>query len=211
MKETIIKLRNLAILFAFAGLFSCEGPEGPEGPAGPTGATGAAGPAGQTGPAGQDGEDGQDGNANVNIISLLGEDIEWTEGDYLGRIANTYVLTNSAVNEDIIDHGTVLGYCNIDNQWYHLPFTWEEIDGVSRQYILHTYSLNTITLFAYETTGFLDPSGVISEYRFLLITDNTITGAKGTSTEKDINTRLTEAGVDTGNYYEVMDYFGLKY
>jgi hypothetical protein len=211
VKKTIIKLRNLAVLIAFAGLFSCEGPEGPAGPAGPKGDTGATGATGATGPAGQDGEDGQNGNANVSIISLLGQDIEWTEGDYLGRVANTYSFTNSAVNEDIINHGLVLGYCNIDNQWYNLPLIWEDLDGTSRQYILHTYSLNTITLFAYETTGFLDPTGIITEYRFLLITDNTITVGKSSSSGKDINTKLAEAGVNTGDYYEVMDYFGLKY
>jgi hypothetical protein len=52
---------------------------------------------------------------------------------------------------------------------------------------------------------------VIEEYRFLLITDNTVTGSKGVATGKDIISRLTEAGVDINNYYEVMDYFGLKY
>jgi hypothetical protein len=87
---------------------------------------------------------------------------------------------------------------------------WESNDGSSRQYILYTHSLSTITLFAYGTEGVLYPD-LITEYRFLLITDNTITGGKGVSSEKDIITKLTEAGVDTTNYYEVMDYFGLSY
>jgi hypothetical protein len=207
MKKTIIKLMNLAILIVFAGLFSCEGPEGPEGPAGLKGDTGATGATGAAGATGATGQNGQDGNANVKIISLLSSDITWTEGDYLGRIANTFSLTNDAVNEDIIDHGVVLGYCKLD-VWYQLPYTWDDIGGSYTEHILHTYSLNTITLYAYQIDGVLDPI-LITEYRFLLITDNTV--GKGVSTETNILSRLTEAGVDTGNYYEVMDYFGLKY
>jgi hypothetical protein len=207
VKTTILKLRNLVLLIVFAGLYSCEGPEGPVGPAGPTGATGTTGATGATGAAGQN---GQNGNANVTTISLLGSAITWLEGEYLGRPANVFSLTNTAVNSDIIDHGTVLGYCFMFGSWYYLPLTWEDIDGATRTYILHTYSLNTITLFSYETYGVFDPSGV-EEYRFMLITDNTVTGKKGASAEAAILSKLTKAGVDVNNYYEVMDYFGLKY
>lgn len=209
MKKSIVNLRNLVFLFALAGLISCEGPEGPMGPSGPKGDTGATGAAGPAGPAG---EDGEDGNANVTTISLLTEDITWIEGEYLGRIANVFALTNTAVNEDIIDHGTVLGYCHIPlvGEWFQLPFTWEEFDGSARQYIVHTYSPNTITLYAFQTYDVFDPSA-IDEYRFLLITDNTVTGAKGASAEENIIRRMTEAGVNVANYHEVMDYFGLKY
>ena len=108
MKTTIVKLRNLFILAAIAGLFACEGPEGPVGPDGPKGDKGDTGLTGPTGPAGQD---GQDGNSNVTVISLLSSDITWLEGEYLGRPANIFSLENSAVNDDIIDHGVVLGYC----------------------------------------------------------------------------------------------------
>jgi len=208
VKKTIIKLRNLGLLIVFTGLFSCEGPDGPAGPAGPAGPTGSTGPAG---PAGAAGAAGQDGNANVKIINLLGTDITWIEGEYLGRPANVYALTNSAVNDDIINHGTVLGYCYMAEEWYHLPLTWEDVDGTVRQYIVHAYSTNTITLYAFETGGVLDPTGAVEEYRFMLITDNTVTGSKGASAEADILSKLTKAGVDINDYYEVMDYFGLKY
>ena len=207
MKKTIVKLRNLAILFALASLISCEGPEGPKGPAGPKGDTGPTGPTGATGPAGQD---GQNGNANVKTISLLGSDITWIEGDYLGRIANTFSLTNSAVNDDIINHGAVLGYCFMFEAWFALPMIWEDNDGALRQYVVHSYSPNTITLYAFQTGDVLDPS-VITEYRFLLITDNTVIASKGNSSEKDILERLTKAGVDVSNYNQVRDYFGVAY
>ena len=204
MKKTIFKIGNLLLIFALAGLFACEGPEGPQGPTGPTG------PAGPTGATGPQGPAGEDGNANVTIVSLLYGDITWTVGSYLGRTANTFSFSENGVNQDIMDHGTVLGFCTLWDLWYAMPFTWENSTGTSRQYIFHAYSLNTITLFAYQTSGVLDPS-LISQYRFLLITDNTITAAKGESVEKAIIEKLTKAGVDVTNYYEVMDYFGFIY
>lgn len=211
MKKTIFKLRNIFILAAIAGLFACEGPEGPMGPVGPKGDTGPAGQTGQTGPAGQDGQDGQDGNANVTVISLLSTDITWLEGEYLGRPANVFSLESAAVNDDIIDHGVVLGYCNINENWQLLPFSWEDVDGLLRMYLLHSYSPGTITLYAFMTGGVLEPDPlIITEYRFMLITDNTVTGAKGVSSGDDILTKLEKAGIDINNYFEVRNYFGLK-
>jgi hypothetical protein len=210
VKTKIFNLRNLLFILAIGGLFACEGPEGPMGPAGQKGDQGIQGVAGPQGPAGedgQDGEDGKDGNANVTIISLLSEDIIWEEVDFYERPANTFSIENEAVNKDIIDHGVVLGYCNIENLWYQLPFSY--IDASYVEYVFHSFSLNTITLFAYSTDGALDPSA-IGEYRFVLITDNTIT-TKGASAEDSILGKLKEAGVDVNNYYEVLEYYGVKY
>ena len=157
---------------------------------------------------GVDGTDGADGNANVTIISLMSADITWTAGTYLGRTSNVFSFTESAVNQDIIDHGTVLGYCFLNPNWYALPFTWENTGGTSRQYVFHAYQLNTISLYAYQTAGVLNPNS-ISEYRFLLITDNTVT--KRASTGQVVLEKLKNAGVDVNDYYSVMDYFGLNY
>jgi len=204
VKTTIFKLGNLLLVLALFGLFACEGPEGPQGPAGPTGPTGPTGATGPQGPA------GADGNANVTTIILLSEDITWIADQYLGRPANSYSLTDDAVNQDIIDHGTVLGYIKLAGVWHQLPWAWVYTGGTYAEYVVHTYSLNTITLYAYQTDGVLNPAGIF-EYRFLLITDNTVTGAKGQSAEKIIIEKLTKAGVDVNNYFEVMDYFGLEY
>lgn len=202
----MFKLMNLAIMIAFVGFVSCEGPEGPEGPAGPKGDKGDTGVAG---PAGQDGQDGQDGNANVTSINLLSSEIEWTEIEYMGRSVNSFALENDAVNEDIIDHGAVLGFCLIDTIWTNLPLTWESPAGTDRLYVLYGYSLNKITLMAYITSGVLDPSFIIDAYRFLLITDNTVAGSKGKSAEDEIKSKLLKAGVDPENYYQVIEYLGL--
>ena len=211
MKTKIFNLRNLLFILAIGGLFACEGPEGPMGPAGQKGDQGIQGVAGPQGPAGEDGEDGEDGkdgNANVTIISLLTKDITWVVGEYIGRPAYTYSFENEAITKDVIDHGLVIGYCKVDDSWHQLPYIWIE-DATYFEHVLHTYSLNTITIYSYETEGALDP-GATSEFRFLVITDNTIT-TKGASAEDSILGKLKEAGVDVNNYYEVLEYYGVKY
>ena len=210
MKTKIFNLRNLLFILAIGGLFACEGPEGPMGPAGQKGDQGIQGVAGPQGPAGEDGEDGEDGkdgNANVTMIKLLADDITWQEGIYMSKPANTFSIENEAVNRDIIDHGAVLGYCRMRGIWYQLPHF--VLDESYYEHIVHTFSLNTITLFAYNIEGVYDPS-LVSEYRFLLITDNTIT-TKGASAEDSILGKLKEAGVDVNNYYEALEYHGVEY
>ena len=199
MRTSISRFKYLAGLFLIVGLISCEGPAGTPGVNGTNGTNGTDG---------SDGADGADGNANVTIVSILSSGITWTEGSYLGRTANTFSLTESAVSQDVIDHGTVLGFAFLNPRWYALPWTWENGSGTSTQYILHSYLLNTITLFTYQTSGVLNPNA-FSEYRFLIITDNTV--SKSASSEQDILNKLERAGVDVNDYYEVMDYFELTY
>lgn len=209
MKKAIFNFRNLLFILALGGLVACEGPEGPEGPAGQKGDKGDQGVAGPQGPAGQN---GKDGNANVTTISILASEIEWEEDNYFGRTANVYFVENANITEDIINHGTVLGYCKVSEMpdiWSALPFIRESNDGSNRMYVQFDYWLNYITLVAYQTTGFFDPADYIMEYRFMLITDNTITNAKGKNSE-ELLARLYKAGIDVNNYYEVINYFGLK-
>jgi hypothetical protein len=196
MKRSISRLTYLAGALLMFGLIACEGPEGPPGADGMDGADGT------------NGVDGADGNANVTTVSLTSTDIIWTAGSFLGTPANVYSFTENAVNQDIIDHGTVLGYFLFSSQWWAMPFTWENSSGTSRQYVLFNYALNTISLYAYQTSGVLDPS-TIEEYRFLLITDNTVT--KSAASAQGVLDKLDQAGIDVNNYYEVMDYFGLDY
>jgi hypothetical protein len=202
MKTTLSNLTIVLFLFVAAILISCEGDTGP------AGADGADGINGTNGTNGIDGTDGTDGNANVTIISFLYEDITWTEGSYLGRTANIFTFDTSAVTQDIVDHGTVLGFTFNSPVWYALPFTWENSAGTNRQYVFHTYTQNAINLYAYQTSGVLFPGG-LTEYKFLLITDNTV--FTKSSSGHNIVSQMVQAGVDTNNYYEVMDYFGLPY
>jgi len=208
--KTLKYLFLVTLTIVFLAACTKEGPAGPTGPAGPAGPTGLTGATGSAGSNGTNGTNGTNGNANVITISLLTADITWTAGSFFGRTANTYALTNTGVNSDIIDHGTVLGYYRTSSTWSPLPFYWENNAGTSRQSVVFTYALNTITLWAWATSGALIPS-VLSEYRFLLITDNTVTPAKGVSASSEILDKFKKAGVDVNDYYEVMDYFGLDY
>jgi len=166
---------------------------------------------GATGPAGTDGVDGEDGNANVTVIDLLATDFNWTADNFLTRPANVYTLTDTAVNQDIMDHGTVLAYCHFFvsgtfDEWMHLPFVYEE--GSVTLYINHTYKLNTINLYAYTSLVEWDPDPTIPEYRFMLITDNTVTG-KSAATASVLK-ELENAGIDVYDYYQVCDYYGIN-
>jgi len=201
MKKSISKLTYLIGLLLIAGLVACEGPAGPPGQDGMDGTDGVDG---------VDGTNGADGNANVTIVSLSYQDIVWTASSFLGRAANTFSLTETAVNQDIIDHGTVLAFCSLNSSWWALPFTWISLDGTTVQTVIHSYSLNTITLWSYMTGGVLDPNGAIVEYRFLLITDNTVM-TKSTESEMSVIEKLENAGVNVDDYYSVMEYFGLEY
>ena len=209
MRTTISKLKYVFFLLVIAGFVSCKGEIGPPGADGVDGTNGIDGTDGADG---ADGTNGADGNANVTTISLLVSDITWTLDNYLAREANVFTLNTSAVNQDIIDHGTVFAYCNFQNgsydEWIAMPFHWEEIGGITCN-VVHTYNLNIINLYAYETAGAWNPNYCIVEYRFMLITDNTVN--KGASAEQNILNELEEAGVDINNYYEVMDYYGLEY
>ena len=62
-------------------------------------------------------------------------------------------------------------------------------------------------LFAYRTSGVLNPGSVL-EYRFMLITDNTVTSGR-ISSDESVQDRLNDAGVDINNYFEVCHYFGI--
>ena len=212
MRTTISKLKYVFFLLVIAGFVSCKGEIGPPGADGIDGIDGIDGTNGDDGTDGTNGSDGSDGNANVTTISLLASDITWTLDDYLGRPANVFTLDTSAVNQDIIDHGTVFGYCHFQyapwDEWIAMPWHWENTGGNTMN-VVHTYNLNIINLYAYETANEWIPNSVLPEYKFILITDNTVN--KGISAEQSILNGLEQAGVDINNYYEVMDYYGLDY
>lgn len=178
------RLGHFTLLAALVALPACEGPTGPQG------------------------DPGADGNANVTTISLDDADVTWTEGDYLGRTANEYTFNPPEVTQDVVDHGTVLGYFNLFGEtWHPMPWTWENGDGSSRQHITFTYDVEEITLYAYQTSGTLNPG--ITEYRFLTMTDNTVTTSA--SSGESIEAQLDAAGVDIDNYHEVAEYLGVSH
>ena len=192
-----MKFLTYAVLVLFLGfaISSCEGP---------------AGPAGAVGADGVDGVDGTNGNANVTTIAILPADITWTADTYIGIPSNVFSLTETAVNQDIIDHGAVLGFSHLFvsgtyDEWVPLPFDYDT--GTYLLSIKYTYSLNTINLYAYNTSGPAVPDGAFIEYHFLLITDNTVGGKSATTV--GVLDELKNAGVDVNDYYAVCDYYDI--
>lgn len=176
------RLVLLPLMAALAALPACEGPTGPQG------------------------EQGPQGNANVTTITLDDGDVTWTEGTYLGRTANTYTFNPAAVTQDVVDNGTVLGYFNLfGGAWYPMPWSWENGDGSERQYLTFTYDVEEISLYAYKTSGVLNPG--VTEYRFITMTDNTV--ASSASSGESIVSAMEQAGVDVDDYQQVADYLGL--
>jgi len=191
-KIKFISYTVFVILLGFA-ISSCKGDDGP---------------AGAGGIDGVDGADGADGNANVTTIELMATDITWTLGTFIGVVSNVYTLNTTAVDQDIIDHGAVLGFTHLATGpwdfWGPLPFDYDQ--GSGTYYIAYTYALNEITLYAYRSTGEWDPNSGFPEYRFLLITDNTV--GKSCNTESILE-ELKNAGIDANNYLEVCEYYGI--
>lgn len=161
---------------------------------------------GDDGSAGEDGIDGTDGNANVTIIKLMETDMAWTLGTYITFSSNFFSYDTSAINQDIIDHGTVLGYAYLNtNLW--LPLPWNYSTGPDDLNLAYSYMLNNVTLYAYASTGPWPANAMFSEYRFMLIVDNTV----GKSASKDtILEELKNAGINANNYFEVCEYYGIN-
>ncbi len=189
-KIKFISYAVFVILLGFA-ISSCKGDDGP------------------AGADGIDGTNGVDGNANVTTIELLASDITWTLGAFIGITSNVFTLNTTAVDQDILDHGAVLGFTHLVTGpydfWGPLPFDYDQ--GSGTYYIAYTYELNKINLYAYRNAGAWDPNPGFPEYRFILITDNTV--GKSMTTQSVLE-ELKNAGIDTTNYYDVCDYYGIN-
>ena len=107
------------------------------------------------------------GIPGITTFILLATSISWIEGEFMGRVANVYALVNTAIDEDVVNNGTVLGIFFIDEPWYPLPFIFADTEGYAA-YVMFSYSMNTIILVAFDTLGVIDPS-VIEKYKFLII------------------------------------------
>lgn len=194
MKKMKLLTHVVFVLLLGFAMNSCKGDDGP------------------AGADGIDGVDGQDGNANVTIVSIMATDITWSTGVYITSSSNVFTHNTTAVDQDIMDHGTVLGFGYslwpaTADMWLPLPFDYES--GGITGYLTYAYALNNITLYAYLNDGNVwVPDYAFPEYRFLLITDNTVLGKS--ATKESVLEELKNAGIDVNNYFEVCDYYGIN-
>ena len=167
MTTTIIKLRNLLFLLAFAGLISCESESGAVGPAGPAGPAGIAGPTGAIGP------QGVMGNANVNLYQYSNI-----------KVAANTSFDLSHISQAKMDSCLVLAYFNPNStDWYPVPGIGPDNHYQVSSYIrkwgvghynmpVRLYTLSGATYFTQVTW---------SKFKIYIVSPSVIGGAKGNS------------------------------
>ena len=168
---TAFLVQSIFILTLCIGSISCEGPEGPEGEMG------------------LQGPSGQDGNANVTVKTV--DNVVWTEGNFLGRTANTFVINDTDINQEVLDNSLILVYFQLDGTdiWYPMSYSYPYSNGDS-EIITFTYSLNTLSIYALRTSGPLN--AVISRIKYVIIEGTTVSGS-----------------IDLNNFDEVQSHYGL--
>lgn len=185
------------------------GVPGPQGEQGETGATGPAGEDGTNGTNGTDGtngtngEDGEDGNANVATYTY----------DLSSESGSTIVVTAPILTEEVIDNDLILGYLLKNGTTYTpIPAPIYAFGLNDNSDIAIEISLNRYWMYFYEvgTENFKSVSvGQLDELKLVVIESNSTSSGK--SSKENMVTRMKSAGVDTNDYYAVMDYFGLDY
>jgi len=179
------------------------GVPGPQGEQGETGATGPAGVDGTNGTDGANGEDGEDGNANVATYTY----------DLSSESGATITVTATALSQEVIDNDLILGYLSKNGNTYTPISAPIYAFGLSdNSDIAVEISLNRYWMFFYEVgTENLKSiaAGQLDELKLIVIESNSTTSGK--SSKENTLANSQSAGVDTNDYYAVMDFFGLEY
>ena len=211
VEKTTIKFFILTLMACTICLTSCtkEGPQGPiglsgtDGIDGGDGTNGTNGNDGTNGTNGTNGEDGVDGNANI------------TSATYdLSNISGTsFTLSTNKLTPEIVEDGVVLAYIKAGTEWYPIPnqrvFTngFSIIDISSRFApfgLFYSYNL----VFHRDGAPVAISAGDLDELRLVFIPDSSSTSGK--SSGSSILNTFYEEGIDPSDYYQVMQYFGLK-
>ncbi|APQ16692.1 collagen-like protein [Maribacter hydrothermalis] len=179
------------------------GPQGEQGPAGENGTDGTNGMDGTNGTDGTNGEDGEDGNANVATYTY----------DLSSESGSTIVVTAPVLTQEVIDNDLILGYLLKRRHHYTpIPAPIYAFGLNDNSDIAVEINLNRYWMYFYEvgTENFKSVSaGQLDELKLVVIESNSTTSGK--SSKENMVSRLKSAGVDTNDYYAVMDYFGLDY
>ena len=218
-----------------------QGPEGPQGPAGqdgaalgvpgpqgeqgPAGATGPQGPQGETGPPGQDGvatgvpgqqgpagADGQDGATGPQ--GPKGDDgADGQDGSALARTYIHQVSSNSGsqinlnvpqFTDGVLTFDAILYFMQASGNWYSIPG-----GGEGNGYVVRCFSKEgeaQIRFHNHDGSSYSIAAGDIDWVKIVII-DSEL----GSKSSRGALADLKSAGVDTNDYYAVMDYLGLEY
>ena len=183
-----IKLFTVLFLAMGIAITSCK--KGDMGDPGPIGETGPAGPQGEQG------VQGEEGNANVQTFTF----------DISTVTNSNFTVPFSELSQDVLDNDVILTYIANTSSYYPIPgvsFSNEfEVELQLGEMNIYSYSRTTGALRALTAGEFRLVKAIIIE------SSNT---SSGKSENKDVLSELKEAGVDTNDYYQVADYYGLDY
>ena len=192
MKTTISKLMYVILLAVITAFVSCKGEIGPAGPAGADGTNGIDG---------TDGSDGTDGNANVTASAWITPVWSATNATF-----GEFSSTDAAITADFMNTGVILSYTDWTGGGqivYALPYTFQDGGTVSVNFDMQ---LGKIHWWFQADHNYTPNTG--AKFRYVLIPAS---ASKSANPKQEIFYNLDRAGVDINNYYQVMDYYGLKY
>lgn len=151
MKKLISKSKYVVLALIVALTFSCSAEDGADG---------------EQGPQGEQGVAGTDGNANV--IAKTVDNITWSPGTYLGGAANVFEISDTDINENVMESSLILVYFQLfgEDIWYPMTFDYPLTSGED-QVITFTYELNTLTFYAKQSSGELNAA--ITKIRYFII------------------------------------------
>ncbi len=207
--KTTQKLMYVILIAVIAAFASCKGEIGPVGPAGTDGIDG------------QDGTNGQDGNANVQ--TYVYNNPAWGATGSGMQIDMSSVLTNEIIQNDVI-----LGYVKSTDVSYVTLIPGDVWTGsVHRNYTMFVNGSPTsydnvleysITIVSLELDGTYTPNANLKTmdwFKVVIIESTNTTTTDGNSKNIDskqkIYDELKASGININDYYQVMDYYGLKY
>jgi len=201
-------MKNFYLLFSIilglSTILSCEGPEGPQGPQGTQGPAGLQGDQGPQGEQGPIGPQGVTGNANVVLY-------EYGSVNFTSVVS--YLIPDMTVEK--MDTTLVIGYFNPseydEDVWISLPGI-VAING--NNYIIVNYMASfdadsySMILTTLNVDGSLNASSKTwRKFRIFVIPASTVIPAGRIA---DVQTDLSNAGIDFTDYAAVCDYFGLS-
>ncbi len=191
--KNAIKLSKYFLMSLFTILMvSCSGEDGIDGMDG------------VTGPAGVNGENGEDGNANIKTYVF----------DLSAESGSSIPSDLAELTQEVVDNDLVIGYLQngISATYYPIPASvWPNgtggfydiaVDIAVGKYWINFYEVGTQTLMA--VTG--PELGKLK----IIVAESSIT-TTGKTSKGSLLSQLKSAGVDSNDYYAVMDYFGLDY
>lgn len=218
-------IKTLLSFVLIVSIFACEGPAGEVGPQGTQGDQGDQGPAGADGTDGAAGADGTDGAAgadgNANVISSA-----WFTPDAYTLIEDVYGidyiehdLSAPEITQGIIDSGVVLvygkleGYVNSvwpDGQISLMPIVINTILGDAAE--TDTWSALILTeIVKIRFVNSINRYSTVSKshsFRYVVIPSPVISdGRVGSLSAKVVLEELRNAGVDTNDIDQVLDYY----